>query len=67
MVGMGGMVGMVGMGGMVVGGGSMHSAVHCAPPPIFLQFDVKTTFKPLLPCFPPISLLTLMDRQYLDE
>ena len=43
--------------GVVVGAGSIHCAVHCAPPPIFLQFDVKTTFKPLLPCFPAISLL----------
>ena len=57
---------MGGMGGMVEGGGSMHSAVHCAPPPDLLLSDVNRTRNPLFfPCLPEITLLTLMDRQYL--
>ena len=52
--------------GVVVGAGSIHCAVHWAPPPLFLLSDVKTTFKPFLPCLPVISLLTVMERQYLE-
>ena len=52
---------------VVVGAGSMHSAVHCAPAPDFFLLVVKVTLKPFLfPFLPLITWLILLDPQYLE-
>ena len=52
---------------VVVGAGSMHSAVHCAPAPDFFLLVVKVTVRPFFfPFLPWITWLILLEPQYLE-